>query len=85
MRVLKLVLAGLFAVVMVVAGLVIAAAVAVGALLFFPLARLLGGRASLHVNRGNRSPASSMPRGDAIDISATEIAADPKPDRLLRP
>jgi hypothetical protein len=85
MRALKLVLAGLFAAAMVVAGLFVAATVAVGALLIFPLTRLLGGRASLHVSRGNRGPAPSMPRGDAIDISATEIAADPKPDRLLRP
>ena len=73
-RALRLILTGIFAVVAVTAGLVVAAAVAVIGFAVYLAARLFGPR---RVGTATRHPFRSSPRtesaGDAIEVTATEV------------
>lgn len=76
MRVLKIFLTAVFALFAIVAGLVVTAVVALGSVLMLSLQRLLGRPAvtpSVTQPRGV-DPAA---RGDVIEVSATEVRAEP--------
>jgi len=79
MRLLRVLLTGLFAAFALLAGLFIAA---VG-ILAFALARLLGRPSNVRTSvqvRGRPTPAKTSDSGDFIDVTATEVPADTSPE-----
>lgn len=80
MRAIRLILTAIFAIVAVTAGLFVAAAVAVAGFAIYLATRLFGSRRTgtvsdgvFHSSRRSQTAAS----GDAIDVTATEVDADP--------
>ena len=97
MRALKFILTLVFAAIAVVAGFFVAAAAAVVALSIFLVGRLLGPnriRVTGSTRFSRRQPTAQSPRssqGDAIEVTATEVAADSpgsipaaRPDEQIR-
>jgi len=80
MRAIKIISTMLLALLAVTAGLFVAAVVAVSALAVYLAARLLGykGLQAMRPNlRRPTPPGKTRPAGDAIDVTATEVAAEP--------
>lgn len=78
MRALKVVLTALFALLAVAAGLFVAACIAAGSLLMLGLRRLSGSRPPAAATAPTRrSPEPAAAGGEIIDVTATEVRADP--------
>lgn len=79
MRLLRILLTGLFAAIALVAGLFIAAF----GLLAYGIGKLFGrpgGSVRMHTHFNRRRPAAAPAgKGDVIDVSATEVPADSLP------
>ncbi len=85
MRVFQTLLAGLVAIALIVGGLAVAAVVAVVAIAVVLVNRLLGRKPVVRARfqTSTRPPSATRPRGEAIDVEATEVSAPPP--RLDRP
>lgn len=73
MRLLKVLLTGLFAAFAVVAGLVVAAVIA----LVFAIRRLLGNSHPSHRPTHRRARTTAAQASDVIEVTATEVPAEP--------
>lgn len=74
MRLLKVFLTALFALIALVAGLFVAAAVALSGAAFFAARRLRNGQSA--ARPAPHAPARMKSTGDVIDVTATEVPAD---------
>ncbi len=79
MRALKVVLTALFAVLALLAGLVLTALVAAGSIVLLGLRRLLGGSPSTPAHAAAPRPSVSSAAGpsDIIEVTATEVHPEP--------
>lgn len=85
MRVFQTILAGLVAIALIAGGLAVAAVVAVAALAVVLVNRLLGRKPVVRARfqTSARPQPAARPRGEAIDVEATEVSTPPP--RLDRP
>lgn len=76
MRLLKVLFTALFALIALVAGLFVAAVVALSSVALFATRRFNGERSPARAGPRSPSRAKTVAPGDVIDVSATEVPAD---------